>query len=281
MEDIFDCDSFLSFYSKYEDAAVLKKEQICIVDEIDSTNTELYRRVNENGFKSVQGLHHCLVAAASQTAGKGRIGRSFYSPKNSGIYFSFLYAPDEGISDPSKYTVASVVGICHAVESLYNIDTHIKWVNDIYVNNKKVCGILTEGVFNPETSKVDAVIVGIGINITTDKDMPDELKLKAGGIFSDECVSTVNRSELLARCIYEIFNILDNNIDYMSFYRQHFMHSGHKITVTPLVGDEKSCYEAVAVGITDDAGLIVRLDDGSERILHTGEVSLHNGNIDR
>ncbi|MCR5762876.1 MAG: biotin--[acetyl-CoA-carboxylase] ligase [Treponema sp.] len=275
MEDLFDAQSFWDFFSRYESACPLKKELVSIYDVIDSTNTELMRRVQAAGYDNLKTMHRMLVASAAQTAGKGRVGRSFYSPEKSGIYFSFLYAPEECITDPARYTVASVVGVCRAIEALYDVETQIKWVNDIYVRGKKVCGILTEGVFNPVTSVIDAVIVGIGINIVTDGSMPEELQQKAGGIVSAGNALPVSRAELLARVIYEIYNILDNKLDYMSDYRRRFMHAGKMLTVSPLIGDDKSCYDAVALGISDDAGLIVRLEDGSEKILHSGEVSLH------
>ena len=276
MEDIFDAQSFWDFFSQYEPACPLKKELVSVYDVIDSTNTELMRRVKDAGNGGVRNMHRMLVAAASQTAGKGRIGRFFYSPEKTGIYFSFLYAPEECITDPARYTVASVVGVCRAIEALYDVETQIKWVNDIYVRGKKVCGILTEGVFNPANAAVEAVVVGIGINIQVSDSMPDELRSRAGGIVSDGCKLNVPRARLLARVLHEIYDILDNKLDYMTDYKARFMHAGKVVTVSPLIGDDKSSYEAVALGITDDAGLAVRLEDGTERILHTGEVSLHN-----
>ena len=275
MKDIFDAASFYECFLEYERSPSLRKELVSVYDVIDSTNTELMRRIQTAGYDCLHDMHRMLVAAAAQTAGKGRVGRFFYSPEKTGIYFSFLYVPEERITDPARYTVAAVVGVCRAIEALYNVETQIKWVNDIYVRGRKVCGILTEGVFNPETAAIEAVVVGIGINIQVSDSMPQDLKNKAGGIVSADCKLNVSRARLLARVMHEIYSIFDNKLDYMIDYKARFMHAGKVVTVSPLIGDDKSCYEAVALGITDDAGLAVRLADGSERILHTGEVSLH------
>lgn len=281
MDDVFNEQSFWECFLRYENHSSLKKDLVSVYRVIDSTNTELMRRVQAAGCDGLTGMHRMVVAAASQTAGKGRVGRVFYSPEKTGIYFSFLYVPDAGVTEPATYTVASVVGVCRAIESLYHVKTQIKWVNDIYVHGKKVCGILTEGVFNAEHSAVDGVVVGIGINIETDDSMPEALRRKAGGIIcngsgSDGTEFRVSRAELLACCMHEIYAILDGGLDFMSDYKARFMHAGKTVTVSPLIGDNGCSYEAVAVGVTDDAGLQVRLADGTERVLHTGEVSLHD-----
>lgn len=275
VNDVFDAQSFWDCFSRYEPACPLKKELLSVYDVIDSTNSELMRRVRNASDDCLRNMHRMVVASASQTAGKGRVGRSFYSPDKTGIYFSFLYAPEKPVSDPAQYTVATVVGVCRAIEALFNVETQIKWVNDIYVQGRKVCGILTEGVLNPERAAVEAVIVGIGINILAGEAMPEELRSKVGGIVGNGGKTGVMRAQLLARSIYDIYNILDGGLDFMPGYRQRFMLSGKKVTVTPLVGDNKTCYEAVALGVTDDAGLEVMLSDGVRQVLHTGEVSLH------
>lgn len=182
--DAFKADDFNtgSFYAAFtEEAARLGLEgpallpRVTIVQETDSTNSELLRLLdggrlpaaasggvspgsapcprtggallNADGSRTERGqqLNLTLLAAASQSAGRGRIGRRFWSPDGSGIYFSFIYIPEGGIRDPGRITAAAAVGVCRAADSLYGIRSGIKWVNDVYVGGKKVSGILTEG----------------------------------------------------------------------------------------------------------------------------------------
>lgn len=188
--DAFKADDFNtgSFYAAFteeaarlglEGPALLPRPRVTIVQETDSTNSELLRLLdggrlpaaasggvspgslpgsapcprtagpllNADGSRTERGqqLNLTLLAAASQSAGRGRIGRRFWSPDGSGIYFSFIYIPEGGIRDPGRITAAAAVGVCRAADSLYGIRSGIKWVNDVYVGEKKVSGILTEG----------------------------------------------------------------------------------------------------------------------------------------
>ena len=278
--------------------------QLLVFDEIDSTNAELLRRLSAagalhkaDGSLSAAGteMHRLVAAAAFQTAGRGRVGRTFYSPAGSGIYFSFVYVPDGCVRDPAAYTVPAAVGVCRAVESLFGVQAQIKWVNDVYVRGRKVCGILTEGFASPRTGNVEAVVVGIGINIRQDPSLPAELAQRAGGILADGSASPVTRSRLLARCLAEIFRLLDAGgsgskeadgssssgdaprvcIPAIGEYRSRSLLIGKTLTVSAVAGDSGSQYDALATGISDDAGLCVRLADGSVRILRSGEVTLH------
>ena len=268
--------------------------QLLVFDEIDSTNAELLRRLSAagalhkaDGSLSAAGteMHRLVAAAAFQTAGRGRVGRTFYSPAGSGIYFSFVYVPDGCVREPAAYTVPAAVGVCRAVEALFGVQAQIKWVNDVYVRGRKVCGILTEGFASPRTGKVEAAVVGIGINIRQDPSLPAELAQRAGGILADGSTSPVTRSRLLARCLAEIFRLLDAGgsggdaprvcIPAIGEYRSRSLLIGKTLTVSAIAGDSGSQYEAVATGISDDAGLCVRLADGSVRILRSGEVTLH------
>ncbi len=190
--DDFNTDSFYAAFTEetarlgLEGPALLPRPRVTIVQETDSTNSELLRLLdggrlpetgivqsaagtngslpgvspgslpcplpagpllNADGSRTERGqqLNLTLLAAASQSAGRGRIGRRFWSPDGSGIYFSFIYIPEGGIRDPGHITAAAAVGVCRAADSLYGIRSGIKWVNDVYVGGKKVSGILTEG----------------------------------------------------------------------------------------------------------------------------------------
>ena len=143
-----------------------------VFDEIDSTNTEAKRMVAD-GFKA-----DAILVAHTQTAGRGRMGRSFYSPAQTGAYFSILHTLDTPLCDAVAITSAASVAVMRAIRTLAGIQTDIKWVNDLYYNGKKICGILTEAVSAGESIHV---IVGIGINLDT-ADFPEELKAIAGSL---------------------------------------------------------------------------------------------------
>ena len=123
--------------------------RIEVFQEIDSTNTEAKRRAsNKSDF-----IKGSLLLAETQTAGRGRLGRTFYSPKQTGLYMSLLFQPDENYVDTSLMTACAAVAVCRALEK-WHIKAQIKWVNDVFVGNKKVCGILTEGIMKDRKSVV-------------------------------------------------------------------------------------------------------------------------------
>lgn len=266
---------------------LLQKEHIFIYDLIDSTNTESKRRISQKGFlltdegrlsKDGEVIHKTLIAASEQTAGHGRLGRNFYSPSKTGIYFSFIYVPENSQDDfdPSRFTVTAAVSVCRAIVKLFGESAKIKWVNDIYLNDKKICGILTEGITN-KNNKVEATIIGIGINIATNENLPTDLSKKVGGIISSE-KSTPKaeslRAKLLATVINELILSLDNHENVIPEYRKQSMLTNKTLTVTPLIGGDKT-FEAKVLDITDDAGLLVELQNGEQKVLHSGEVTLH------
>ena len=300
-----------------EGPALLPRPRVTIVQETDSTNSELLRLLdggpllNADGSRTERGqqLNLTLFAAASQSAGRGRIGRRFWSPDGSGIYFSFIYVPEGGIQDPGRITAAAAVGVCRAADSLYGIRSGIKWVNDVYVGGKKVSGILTEGWAAPLQEStapqeqppsampsprpeanlppaIQAAVVGIGINIRTGGKLPPELSAKAGGL-ADEAerlgcpadrASAVTRSRLLAACMAHILRILPDGDrrgeDIGQEYASRSILTGREVTVIPLIGEAKSRYRARVTGIGSSLGLLVRTQDGQEKELTSGEVSL-------
>ena len=152
----------------------LKEIDINIFDEVTSTNTLL----KEHGKIKNE---WCTFIASSQTGGKGRLGRSFYSPKGSGVYFSVLLKPNLEIEKSILITTAAAVAVTRTLKILGCENAQIKWVNDIFVDNKKVCGILTESVINTETKKLDFAVLGVGINLIKPKEgFPESIKNIAG-----------------------------------------------------------------------------------------------------
>lgn len=206
-----------------------------------------------------------LVCADNQTAGRGRQGKSFYSPCDTGVYFTLVIRPDTNLSNAVTATTAAAVAVCKAIETLTALDVKIKWVNDVYLNGKKICGILTEAITDFESQTVDSVIVGIGINIST-SDFPDGVDT-AGSLNVD-----INKAELIATIANELMNISGG--DYSSFidyYRSHSMIIGEKIK---FIQNSVTQY-ATALSIDERGGLEVVLDETNEHIvLRSGEITV-------
>lgn len=272
---------------------------ITVFDEIDSTNTECKRQCvaslalrDENKMLTSLGkkLHRSVVVAQSQTNGRGRLGRNFYSPKNSGIYMSIIYAPKNGIIESAKMTVAAAVCTCHVIEKLFECNPKIKWVNDIFCNEKKVCGILTEGVINFESSTIDAAIIGLGINITDGaRGFPKNIANKAGSICGTNS-SSVPRARVVANIIFELLSTLDELYDsqgeeslawkkIISEYRARSNLIGCRVQITPVIGNEKNNFFAKVLDIDNKARLVVQDDFGVIKKISAGEVTLQSLNV--
>ncbi|MBQ8210155.1 MAG: biotin--[Clostridia bacterium] len=233
-------------------------------DCVTSTNTVLKQRA-ENGEK--EGL---LLVASEQTAGKGRLGRSFSSQKGTGIYFSLLLRPDLRPADSLLITTCAAVAAAKAIEEVSVKPTAIKWVNDIYMNDRKVAGILTEASFDMQKGRLAYAVLGIGINICFDE-IPDEIKDIAGAVFDKNEIVPDAASKIVGKTVdnfmYEYRTLTSKN--FLSFYRERDYLENQRIKVIKPTGER----EAVANGIDDDFRLLVTYDDGTREYLSTGEVS--------
>ncbi len=229
-------------------------------DRIDSTNAEAKRLANA-------GERFALVAASEQSAGRGRMGRSFHSPSGSGIYFSLLHTFDRPISDAVSITSATAVAVMRAIRRLCGVQTEIKWVNDLYLNGKKVAGILAESVLDPARPTSCAVIIGIGINLR-----PAELPPALAEIATTLENSTVPRRALIAAIVQELMPALDSPASHawLDDYRSHSCVLGRAVEWR--VGDAVSIGRALE--IDSDGALIVERSDGERVRLATGEISL-------
>ena len=129
---------------------------------IDSTNTQM-KKLAING-----GKNHSVIVSEEQSAGRGRFGRSFYSPAQKGVYMSVLLKTGDSLQNATMITIKTAVVVRRAIAKLYDIEVAIKWVNDLYYRGKKVCGILSEAISDFESGMIEAIIIGIGINVSTD-----------------------------------------------------------------------------------------------------------------
>ncbi|MDO5112170.1 MAG: biotin--[acetyl-CoA-carboxylase] ligase [Clostridia bacterium] len=228
---------------------------------VDSTNNEA-KRLLANGLD-----HAALLLAEEQTGGRGRMGRAFYSPKGTGLYMTLILPWARSLADAVHITTAASVAVVRAVERLTGRRLSIKWVNDVYLDDKKLCGILTEAVSDFETGRAQSVIVGIGVNVST-ADFPAEVRQRATSLFT----SGVTRNRMAAAITDELLRAsahLGDASD-IAFYKAHSMVLGKAVTYT----ENGIARQAVAVDIDETGGLVVRHADGSERTLHTGEITL-------
>ncbi len=249
--------------------------KIEVFDSIDSTNNVCKSRA-EAGEKDGY-----VAVSANQTGGRGRRGRSFFSPAGTGLYMSFLLRPAGYTARQAlRFTTIAAVSVCEAIEEVSGRDAGIKWVNDIFMEGRKVCGILTEASFDLESGGLDYAVVGIGINVfTPDGGFPEAIRDVAGSVFNISRVEYDGpgdaRSRLAAAVISHFmarYHASDSDSkDYISEYRKRCVMLGRKINILMPGADPVS---AEAIDIDDECGLIVRYTDGSEETLRSGEISI-------
>lgn len=242
-------------------------------EEIDSTNNYCKLLASKDKNKNA------LVVSNKQLKGRGRLGRVFESP-NGGVYFSLLLNTNKSSSDNLLVTSAAAVAVTRAIKKVCNIDTQIKWVNDIYLDNKKVCGILTEGIIDMEAGRIAAMVVGIGINFATPKtSFAPELAPILTSLYDDynKIPFNVSMSELVITVIKELLLIWDN-IEDRSFLDEYRKRSNVLHKHVNIIRDEK-VDSAYVEDINDSAHLLVKLDNSDEIIeLGTGEITLRLNN---
>lgn len=242
----------------------ITKEQIHVEKVVDSTN-RLARMMAVEGA-----AHGSVFLAEEQTQGRGRRGRSFFSPNGKGLYMSILLRPTGTSEQAVLTTTAASVAVCRALQETLGIEAKIKWVNDLFWNDKKICGILTEAVTDVESGTIESLVLGIGINTTsTEADFPLELRKIAGSVFAD---SPVSRNVLAAAVLAHVFAIAEAPIagEFMEEYRARSLVLGREITVHS--GTET--YPAKAIDIDSAGALIAEKKDGTRILLNSGEVSI-------
>ena len=213
--------------------------------------------------------HGTLVLAGGQTAGRGRLGRSFASPAGKGVYCSVVLRPPLPAANAQTATIGAAVAVCRAVQMLCGLELAIKWGNDLYYKGKKVCGILTEAGTDLESGQLEWRVVGIGRNLTTSPaDWPEELARTAGSLYPGG-PAPVRRAVLAGAIARELLSLCPA-FDCLDEYRARCFVPGHWVTVC--TGTESYAAKAVA---SDDAGrLSVQREGGRTEALCHGEVSI-------
>lgn len=250
----------LPFLDKNMDTTLIQ-----VHDTIDSTNN-LAKELAVSGAK-----HGTVVIANEQTNGRGRYGKVFESPKDTGIYMSLIIKPSHFPSiDPSLMTAYSAVVVSDVLSQLTGEAIGIKWVNDLFLNGKKVCGILTEAVTNLETGLLDWIVVGIGINVSTEPtDFSQSVQSVATSLVNDK---RVTRNEIAAEIINQFF-IRAQDIDQstmMQSYRDKSIVLGKTVSVVSGTHHEIAHVE----DILNNGSLLIKQMNGDVKEIRFGEVSL-------
>ncbi len=240
---------------------------IIFLDEVDSTN--LYAK-NIANLNNPDGT---VIIAEHQSAGRGRLDRKFFSPSGSGVYLSILLYPDLPIQSINTITLLAALASLDTVEELCGVRPMVKWPNDIYLNGKKLCGILTESAVD-SNGKAIYVIVGIGVNISVKQNaLPEEISKIATSILT-ETKKEINRADYVA-CLLKNFekyyNEFPQNKDFIiKKYSNDMIFLNNEIMVNELNGS----YKAKLIGINEDGFLLVKNENGEQKTIIGGEISI-------
>ena len=231
----------------------------------DSTNTQA-KSLGEGDAPN-----GTLVVAGKQESGRGRRGRSFESPAGTGIFMTLLLRPEIEPQNASMLTLVSALAVAKGIEYMVDLPVQIKWPNDIVINGKKVCGILTE--MSAQMDYVNYIVIGIGINVGNEE-FPEEIKDVATSIYL-ESGKHVNRAMLIEKIweefedYYELYEKTQDLSSLVKEYDSYLVNRGQKVRVL----DSKEPYEGKAMGITDRGELIVDTWE-ARRLVSAGEVSV-------
>ena len=238
--------------------------------ELDSTNAYCRKLLQKGGNSS-----GAVVAAHCQTAGRGRQGRSFCSPAGSGLYFSLILRPRLPFRDAPLLTACAAVAVARANDNQYGTQVRIKWVDDLFLNGRKLCGILTELSVEGETGALQYVVAGIGINVSQrEEDFEGDVAQIATSILR-ETGRRVSRAALAAAMIEELDALCaalksGDTSGYLEEYRRRCVTIGREVQL--LWQDTKE--KVTALDVDEEFGLIVRRENGTVETVRTGEVSV-------
>ena len=236
-----------------------------VFDSVDSTNLVLRQLANQGAPEGT------VVISAEQTGGRGRKGRSFYSPEGTGVYVSLLLKPKIAPDDATLITTTAAVAVCDAVEALSGESAEIKWVNDVFMRGKKICGILTEGSFDMESGQFEYAILGTGINVYAPAGgFPAEIEQIAGSVLTQPAPDGKNRmiAEYLNRFL-PLYRNLGSAVTNAEYRRRSFV-LGKMVNV--IASDHVT--PARALDVDEKCRLIVEYADGRREALSSGEISV-------
>jgi len=262
----------LRYYRARNQESLTLEPHVLLFDEIDSTNTECKRRIQELPYGEDIFSHipeGTVFLSDYQTAGRGRMGKSFLSPKGSGLYFSILTKPKGLNKNPLVLTCHAAVAVKRAVKEVFGMELSIKWVNDLFYKGKKLVGILAEGQLS-NSSSLAYCIMGIGINLfLPESGFPQELSGIAGALFDydEDKKENLNRNQFLASILFHYFSLLDRDKVEEEYRRENIL-----LTKDILFTENHQDFLGRVEGILEDGALSVCCRDGSTKIVSSGEV---------
>ncbi|MBQ5765054.1 MAG: biotin--[Clostridia bacterium] len=260
-----------NFLNEKELNALLNNPNITfkVYDSLISTN-KTAKELAENGAKE-----GTVIVAKKQTGGRGRLGRSFYSPEGTGLYFSIILRPDFSPEQNLLITPAAAVAVSTVIEALTDTKAQIKWVNDIFINGKKVCGILSEAKLNAKGT-TEYVILGIGINLTPPKGgFPKDIEFVAGALFNAPQNDTAN--EIMVKTVTTFLSLYQGLTDDKIYteYEKRLMLKKAEVNYT----ENGEVKHGTVLGVDRSFNLIINKADGKEFHLSSGEVTIGSGNL--
>lgn len=250
---------------KYLDEQLKDSVRIEVYDCVDSTNNVVRQLAGEGAAEGT------VVIAQRQTGGKGRLGRSFFSPSGTGLYLSMLLRPKMQVGQAVRITTCAALAVCEAIEKATGKRCDIKWVNDVYLNGTKICGILTEASLSMESGGLDYAALGIGVNVYEPQGgFPKELKGIAGAVCQRQTAELKNK---LAGGIISSFMRYYADIDKGAFrddYSKRLMWKGEDIFI--ISGESKT--PCRVVDVDDECRLQVVYENGERGLISSGEISI-------
>ena len=241
-------------------------KEVLYFDTIDSTNTKA-QELAEKGYPS-----GTLVVADKQESGKGRRGRSWVSPSGTGIFMTLMIKPDINPNNASMLTLVAALAVAKAITSVTGEEAMIKWPNDIVVNGKKVCGILTE--MNAQFDDLNHIVVGIGINVHNES-FPEEISQMASSLMIEAGGKRFHRAQIIAETMsyfeqyYDTFLKTQDLSALVREYDKLLVNRNKSVRVL----DPKEPFDGKAMGITPKGELIVDTWE-SRKLVSSGEVSV-------
>ena len=237
--------------------------KIQLLPTVTSTNALLRERAEGGAPEGT------VLVSGCQSKGRGRLGRSFFSPADTGVYLSILLRPKESPGKTMALTTLAALAACQAVTELAGRQAKIKWVNDVFLGGKKVAGILTEAALSMEDGTVDYIVLGVGFNLYAPKEgFPPELAGIAGAIL--EAPQDNGKNALTAAFLNRFWALYRNPEGYEAEYKRHCMVLGRDVLVISSQGERP----ARAVDLDEQCGLIVEYSDGTRQTLKAGEVRI-------
>ena len=254
------------------DLSVIQKNKhdfsILTFDTLSSTNAT----AREQAMQGASDM--TVILAEHQSGGRGRMQRTFHSPEGTGIYMSVIVRRPMTARDATHITPLAAVATAQAIEGMIHRPVGIKWVNDIYLDSQKVCGILCEGAVDPGTQQLQYAVIGIGVNVATPKDgFPEEIRHVAGSVFDGDVEVEHLRDRLIGEILVRLSLLLDGKDPTLclSEYRRRSIVVGHDVMVHQFDSPPRP---AQALEIDDEYRLIVKYENGEIAALDSGEVSV-------